>query len=141
MDEDIVEKPVCNILYRQSSLETRLTPAQLSEEDSSDDNEDEVSKVPKIIDYKLKTPEPNTDETDSFGGETVSRASETKKDSEEDKNADKSTLLNESNVSEVTGIGESLQQNRDNPTLGPNSNKQEFSAGTLKGKTIIVLLQ
>lgn len=56
MAEDIVEKPVCKILFRQSSLETRLEPADLSDENSSDDNDDDEKELPKIVNYQFKSP-------------------------------------------------------------------------------------
>lgn len=53
MDQDQIEMPVQRCLYRQSSVETRLSPANLSEEELSDsDSADESS--PKIVNILLK---------------------------------------------------------------------------------------
>lgn len=138
MDEDIVEKPVCNILYRQSSIETRLSPAHLSEEGSSDDNEDEVSRVPKVVDYKLKNVENNADKTDSLRDEKICSDLETKKYQQSTENTDKIILSKEGNVSEGNSFSESVHQdNFRDYSSSYNSNKSEFSSGTLKGKTLI----
>lgn len=64
MEDDIIEKPTERCLYRQSSLETRLSPIHLSEESDSDNSCDEeiekICRTPKIIDSILK---PNFDTT------------------------------------------------------------------------------
>ncbi|XP_015833424.2 beta-parvin isoform X2 [Tribolium castaneum] len=56
--EEFIEKPPCQILYRQSSLETRLSPVHLSEEssESSDEEVENVNTTPKIVNVKIKTP-------------------------------------------------------------------------------------
>ncbi|XP_068900617.1 beta-parvin [Tenebrio molitor] len=61
MEESEVEKPICQVLYRQSSLETRLSPVHLSEEssESSDDELKDLASAPRIVDVKMKTPTPN----------------------------------------------------------------------------------
>jgi hypothetical protein len=61
MEESEVEKPICQVLYRQSSLETRLSPVHLSEEssESSDDELKDLASAPRIVDVKMKTPAPN----------------------------------------------------------------------------------
>lgn len=57
--EDFIEKPSCQILYRQSSLETRLSPVHLSEEssESSDDEVKNINSVPRIVNVQMKTPQ------------------------------------------------------------------------------------
>lgn len=56
MTDDIIEKPSCKILYRQSSLETRLSPIHLSENSSSEseDEGEKDEKAPKIVECKPK---------------------------------------------------------------------------------------
>lgn len=49
MDEDLIEKPICKILYRQSSLETRLSPVNLAEENDSEDENNCENRNPKIV--------------------------------------------------------------------------------------------
>lgn len=129
MDEDIVERPVCNILYRQSSIETRLSPTHLSDEDSSDDSVDEVSTAPKVVDYQLKSDANYPGQVDSLGAEKLCSSSENKENSKPNGTAD-NLFLNKSNVSQGIGINESLHH--DNRDL--YADKQEFSSGTLKGK-------
>lgn len=138
MDEDIVEKPVCSILYRQSSIETRLSPAHLSEEDSSDDNQDEESTVPKVVDYKLKNVEINSDQADSLRDEKFCSDLETKKVPHSTKNVDRIVLSEEDSVSDGNCVSENLPEEdfRHNASVY-SSDKPKFSAGTLKGKTII----
>ncbi|CAH1155593.1 unnamed protein product [Phaedon cochleariae] len=53
MEEEIIEKPSIRNLYRQSSSETRLSPVHLSQEESSDSDDDHSQ--PKIVDCTMKT--------------------------------------------------------------------------------------
>lgn len=63
MEDNIIEKPITQVLYRQSSLETRLSPVHLSEESSdSNDEVENISSKPKIVDVKFKTPFPQRTE-------------------------------------------------------------------------------
>ncbi|CAG9861817.1 unnamed protein product [Phyllotreta striolata] len=52
-DQEEIQRPTCEILFRQSSVETRLTPVRLSEEED-DDDEDERDQLPKIVGFKKK---------------------------------------------------------------------------------------
>ncbi|KAJ8924807.1 hypothetical protein NQ315_000961 [Exocentrus adspersus] len=59
MSDDIIEMPSCRILYRQSSLETRLSPVHLSDASSSDSEQSEGElkerqTVPIIVECKIK---------------------------------------------------------------------------------------
>ena len=62
--EDKLERPECQILFRQSSLETRLYPVAPSEEssESSDEEVKTLTSPPKIVDFKMKTPPKDTQE-------------------------------------------------------------------------------
>ncbi|KAG5889947.1 hypothetical protein JTB14_018842 [Gonioctena quinquepunctata] len=53
MNEEIIEKPECQVLYRQSSLETRLEPVNQFDENEESDYEDGET-LPKIVDYTVK---------------------------------------------------------------------------------------
>lgn len=73
MNEDIIEKPVCRILYRQSSLETRLSPINLAEEYDSEDDIRE-NRNPKIIKVVPKLPQKNiNNEIDSGNGSNAEK--------------------------------------------------------------------
>lgn len=68
---DVIEKPSCTVLYRQSSLETRLSPIDLSEEQDSDEEHQCEIINPKIVDVKYKTP-PSDSKGDS-GGKPIAK--------------------------------------------------------------------
>nr|CAD7453020.1 unnamed protein product [Timema tahoe] len=55
---EVVEHPVCRTLFRQSSLETRLTPSLPSDSDDSEDD------LPRIVDVIVKTPVAPKEEED-----------------------------------------------------------------------------
>lgn len=90
MDDDIVEKPVQRLLFRQSSLETRLSPVHLSEDSGSDT--EEVSK-PKIVDVIRKS---------SQSSETLPASDENKKVNFKDEEKNKMPQ-NEISVATIKG--------------------------------------
>lgn len=112
MDADIIEKPSSKILYRQSSVETRLSPVHLSDEDTSD----EENVIPKIIDYKLKP----------FGHLNETRHVECV--------TELSTEINLLNTKNVSGNNDS------NNSETVYRYQQEFSAGKLKGELKLLFI-
>lgn len=135
MDDDIEERPVCNILYRQSSIETRLSPVHLSDDGSSDDDsDDKVSTVPKVVDYKLKPGANDPDQANSLVDEKLCNSSNMKENNSKPNENRNELILNESIASKDIDINESVH--RDSRDFSSsNSNNEEFSAGILKGKT------
>ncbi|GLV32115.1 parvin [Carabus blaptoides fortunei] len=120
MDDDIVEKPVQRLLFRQSSLETRLSPVHLSE-DSGSDTED-VSK-PKIVDVVRKS---------SRSSETIPDADEQKKVNCNDEEKRKMPQ-NEISVATIKG----LTFNRTNNTMASPRPKSPRTVGGNKNEESI----
>lgn len=119
MDDDIIEKPVCNTLYRQSSIEIRLSPAHLSDGDISDDNDNENEK-PKIVDVKFKKSQDCSDEKGEF-----KKNLETKLVLELNKNSGKTNLLNKKSVVKTSQDSASkkdeIKKNTDSKKILSNS--------------------
>lgn len=121
MNIDVVEKPLCNVLYRQSSLETRLSPIHLTDEESSDEEE---NVEPKIVDCKIKASQ-HIKEADELENliigvqqfETLNRVIVTELSKEINKTNEKNTFIY--NGDDYAYI-----------------HKPEFSAGRLKGKRV-----
>ncbi|KAJ8970614.1 hypothetical protein NQ314_001149 [Rhamnusium bicolor] len=59
MSDDIIEKPECRVLYRQSSLETRLSPVHLSEESNSESDDDEKKINRNIVQSEIENTQSN----------------------------------------------------------------------------------
>ncbi|KAJ8956973.1 hypothetical protein NQ318_012137 [Aromia moschata] len=118
---DLVEKPVSAVLYRQSSLETRLSPVHLSDESDleSSDEEKNTDTNPKIVDYTVKSEESKKDEQSPT---TFGKYSER---SNEEKNKFQNELqhkLNKKIVQHGKKGGDDNQQSRpENATLNVKS--------------------
>lgn len=52
--DDAVEIPIQRCLYRQSSVEQRLSPVHLSEESNSESEEEETKQKPAVVSALLK---------------------------------------------------------------------------------------
>lgn len=143
MDDDIIEKPSCKILYRQSSIETRLSPIHLSEDDIdiSDASDEEEKTVPKIVKFKLKSTEEDPEETESNNvnqnktyNHEAKKVSNLKEKYEEPNSLHRNSIRNEILPEEIPP-----EHNKQESSASSKPTEKEFSAGVLKGSRSVII--
>lgn len=106
-NEEGFQRPICQVLYRQCSYETRLSPVHLSEEESSSEENGE----PKIVEFKAKINKEckTREKIDAFNGNVALMKGLSK-----NKNV---KILQE----ETVGTSASLKKKEEMATLRPKS--------------------
>lgn len=142
MSDDFIEKPSCKILYRQSSLETRLSPIHLSEKSSSE-SEDEGEKnekvTPKIVEYKSKLPKDSDSANNQEAQLNFSNQFKDELNQKLNKSLQKkdgTQLITSNNV--FSGENRKEKMSEEIKNAQPDTTKEDISiVGTLKGKIFL----